>query len=131
MFFELASGGAHLVKDDEILPDLSLCPAEARLKRAWKPRSAPNANGARDTLRFEPHRPGEQNRRQSQKTRQRRSPVLSLQCLKLRLWTFGGVEGRRRADHGPSRLGRSVWGFAGYGDQLLPSSRITHAAGWR
>jgi 2,3-diketo-5-methylthiopentyl-1-phosphate enolase len=31
MFYELASGGMHLVKDDEILPDLSICPTEARL----------------------------------------------------------------------------------------------------
>ncbi len=31
MFYELACGGMHLVKDDEILPDLSLCPTEQRL----------------------------------------------------------------------------------------------------
>jgi 2,3-diketo-5-methylthiopentyl-1-phosphate enolase len=31
MFFELAMGGMHLVKDDEILPDLAICPTEARL----------------------------------------------------------------------------------------------------
>jgi 2,3-diketo-5-methylthiopentyl-1-phosphate enolase len=31
MFYELASGGMHLVKDDEILPDLSICPTEERL----------------------------------------------------------------------------------------------------
>jgi 2,3-diketo-5-methylthiopentyl-1-phosphate enolase len=31
MFYELASGGMHLVKDDEILPDLPLCPTEKRL----------------------------------------------------------------------------------------------------
>ncbi len=31
-FFELAAGGAHLVKDDEILPDLPLCPVEERLE---------------------------------------------------------------------------------------------------
>ncbi len=30
-FYELASGGLHLVKDDEILPDLSICPTEERL----------------------------------------------------------------------------------------------------
>ncbi len=32
MFFELASGGMHLVKDDEILPDLDICPTEKRLE---------------------------------------------------------------------------------------------------
>jgi 2,3-diketo-5-methylthiopentyl-1-phosphate enolase len=32
MFYELALGGMHLVKDDEILPDLPLCPAEKRLE---------------------------------------------------------------------------------------------------
>ena len=32
MFYELAIGGMHLVKDDEILPDLSLCPTEKRLE---------------------------------------------------------------------------------------------------
>jgi 2,3-diketo-5-methylthiopentyl-1-phosphate enolase len=32
MFFELASGGMHLVKDDEILPDLAICPVEKRLE---------------------------------------------------------------------------------------------------
>lgn len=32
MFFELAMGGMHLVKDDEILPDLAICPAEKRLE---------------------------------------------------------------------------------------------------
>jgi 2,3-diketo-5-methylthiopentyl-1-phosphate enolase len=31
MFYELACGGMHLVKDDEILPDLPLCPTEERL----------------------------------------------------------------------------------------------------
>jgi 2,3-diketo-5-methylthiopentyl-1-phosphate enolase len=31
MFFELACGGMHVVKDDEILPDLSICPTEFRL----------------------------------------------------------------------------------------------------
>src|ERR1700730_18287705 len=31
MFYELACGGMHLVKDDEILPDLSICPTEERL----------------------------------------------------------------------------------------------------
>lgn len=32
MFFELACGGMHLVKDDEILPDLPICPTEKRLE---------------------------------------------------------------------------------------------------
>jgi 2,3-diketo-5-methylthiopentyl-1-phosphate enolase len=32
MFYELACGGMHLVKDDEILPDLSICPTEERLE---------------------------------------------------------------------------------------------------
>jgi 2,3-diketo-5-methylthiopentyl-1-phosphate enolase len=32
MFYELAMGGMHLVKDDEILPDLSICPTEKRLE---------------------------------------------------------------------------------------------------
>jgi 2,3-diketo-5-methylthiopentyl-1-phosphate enolase len=32
MFFELAMGGMHLVKDDEILPDLPSCPTERRLE---------------------------------------------------------------------------------------------------
>jgi 2,3-diketo-5-methylthiopentyl-1-phosphate enolase len=32
MFFELACGGMHLVKDDEVLPDLSICPTEKRLQ---------------------------------------------------------------------------------------------------
>jgi 2,3-diketo-5-methylthiopentyl-1-phosphate enolase len=36
MFFELAMGGMHLVKDDEILPDLSLCPTEKRLEACLK-----------------------------------------------------------------------------------------------
>jgi 2,3-diketo-5-methylthiopentyl-1-phosphate enolase len=31
MFYELAAGGMHLVKDDEILPDLPICPTEERL----------------------------------------------------------------------------------------------------
>jgi len=31
MFYELALGGMHLVKDDEILPDLNICPTEKRL----------------------------------------------------------------------------------------------------
>src|SRR5437016_11665672 len=31
MFFELACGGMHLVKDDEILPNLAICPTEERL----------------------------------------------------------------------------------------------------
>src|SRR5262249_326358 len=31
MFLDLARGGVHLVKDDEILPDLSLCPTQKRL----------------------------------------------------------------------------------------------------
>jgi len=31
MFYELACGGMHLVKDDEILPDLPFCPTEERL----------------------------------------------------------------------------------------------------
>jgi 2,3-diketo-5-methylthiopentyl-1-phosphate enolase len=31
MFYALALGGMHLVKDDEILPDLSICPTEKRL----------------------------------------------------------------------------------------------------
>lgn len=32
MFFDLARGGLHLIKDDEILPDLSICPTEKRLE---------------------------------------------------------------------------------------------------
>jgi 2,3-diketo-5-methylthiopentyl-1-phosphate enolase len=36
MFYELAVGGMHLVKDDEILPDISLCPAEKRLESVLK-----------------------------------------------------------------------------------------------
>jgi len=32
MFEELALGGMHLVKDDEILPDLTICPTEKRLE---------------------------------------------------------------------------------------------------
>src|SRR6185437_1112603 len=32
MFSELALGGMHLVKDDEILPDLPICPPEKRLE---------------------------------------------------------------------------------------------------
>jgi len=32
MFFEQAVGGSDLVKDDEILPDLDICPTEARLE---------------------------------------------------------------------------------------------------
>lgn len=32
MFYELAMGGMHIVKDDEILPDLSICPTEKRLE---------------------------------------------------------------------------------------------------
>ncbi len=32
MFYELAVGGMHLVKDDEILPDLEICPTEKRLE---------------------------------------------------------------------------------------------------
>jgi len=36
MFYELALGGMHLVKDDEILPDISLCPAEKRLEAVLK-----------------------------------------------------------------------------------------------
>jgi 2,3-diketo-5-methylthiopentyl-1-phosphate enolase len=32
MFFQLAAGGMHLIKDDEILPDLELCPTEKRLE---------------------------------------------------------------------------------------------------
>jgi 2,3-diketo-5-methylthiopentyl-1-phosphate enolase len=36
MFLELAMGGMHLVKDDEILPDLSLCPTENRLDACLK-----------------------------------------------------------------------------------------------
>lgn len=36
MFFELAMGGMHLVKDDEILPDLSICPVEKRLESCLK-----------------------------------------------------------------------------------------------
>lgn len=31
MFYELALGGLHLIKDDEILPDIPLCPVEKRL----------------------------------------------------------------------------------------------------
>jgi 2,3-diketo-5-methylthiopentyl-1-phosphate enolase len=36
MFYELAAGGMHLVKDDEILPDLSICPTEKRLEACLK-----------------------------------------------------------------------------------------------
>jgi 2,3-diketo-5-methylthiopentyl-1-phosphate enolase len=36
MFYQLALGGMHLVKDDEILPDTSLCPAEKRLEACLK-----------------------------------------------------------------------------------------------
>ena len=36
MFFELAMGGMHLIKDDEILPDLTICPVEKRLEACLK-----------------------------------------------------------------------------------------------
>lgn len=36
MFYELACGGMHLVKDDEIMPDLSICPTEKRLEACLK-----------------------------------------------------------------------------------------------
>jgi 2,3-diketo-5-methylthiopentyl-1-phosphate enolase len=36
MFYELAMGGLHLVKDDEILPDLSICPVDKRLEACLK-----------------------------------------------------------------------------------------------
>ncbi len=36
MFYELAAGGMHLVKDDEILPDLDLCPTQERLTACLK-----------------------------------------------------------------------------------------------
>lgn len=36
MYFELACGGMHLIKDDEILPNLSLCPTEKRLEECLK-----------------------------------------------------------------------------------------------
>jgi 2,3-diketo-5-methylthiopentyl-1-phosphate enolase len=36
MFYELALGGMHIVKDDEILPDLPICPTEKRLEACLK-----------------------------------------------------------------------------------------------
>ncbi len=50
MFYELASGGAHLVKDDEILPDLPLCPAEARLEACLEAAERAKEQTGRTTL---------------------------------------------------------------------------------
>ncbi len=36
MFYELAAGGMQLVKDDEILPNLPICPVEKRLEACLK-----------------------------------------------------------------------------------------------
>ena len=50
MFFELAMGGMHLVKDDEILPDLSICPVEKRLETCLKAGEEARKQTGRRTL---------------------------------------------------------------------------------
>ncbi len=50
MFEELALGGMHLVKDDEILPDLSVCPTEKRLEACLKAADRAKQTTGKNTL---------------------------------------------------------------------------------
>ena len=50
MFYELALGGMHLVKDDEILPDLSICPTEKRLETCLRAADRAQEKTGRRTL---------------------------------------------------------------------------------
>jgi 2,3-diketo-5-methylthiopentyl-1-phosphate enolase len=50
MFYELAKGGMHLVKDDEILPDLSTCPVQERLAACLKAGAKAKAETGQSTL---------------------------------------------------------------------------------
>jgi len=50
MFLELAVGGMHLVKDDEILPDLTICPVEKRLDACLKAAAEARRQTGRRTL---------------------------------------------------------------------------------
>ena len=58
MFYRLALGGMHLVKDDEILPNLSNCPTEERLAACLAAgERAKKGDGPNYALCSEPHRP--------------------------------------------------------------------------
>lgn len=50
MFFEQAIGGSDFVKDDEILPDLDSCPAEARLEACLNAGERARRESGRQTL---------------------------------------------------------------------------------
>lgn len=50
MYYELACGGVHLVKDDEILPDLSICPTEKRLEACLEAAEKAKRLTKQDTL---------------------------------------------------------------------------------
>jgi len=50
MFYELALGGMHIVKDDEILPNLPLCPTEKRLEACLEAGAKAKQETGRQTL---------------------------------------------------------------------------------
>ncbi len=85
MFFELAIGGMHLVKDDEILPDLAICPVEKRLEACLKAGEQAFKQTQRKTL-YAVNLTGRISQLQS---KARRLKKLGAECFLLNVLSYG------------------------------------------
>ena len=85
MYFELAMGGMQLVKDDEILPDLSICPTEKRLEACLEAGEKARKQTGRRTL-YAVNLTGKASTLQA---KAKRLTKLGAQCFLLNVLSYG------------------------------------------